>query len=308
MVSTIFYLGSLAYGCAIAFLSLGLTLTYLTTKVPNFAHATIASVASYILLLMVEGYKWNPYAALPLAMLGGLITSISQYLLILRPLAKRGSSIISLMISTLAYDIILVAALNIIADAINEYFGIAVRNVTLISKDIYINGFRGAIIFSPIMLVVFTILLHLLLTRTKFGIAMRASIENPELAEILGINVFKTHLFAWSISGIVAGLAGGLLALITRLNPAMSYLLIVSVFAGSIAGGLQSLFGAVAGGLLVGLAEKWVTQLLASMVSISILSYEKVVSLGIVIFVLLVFPEGLASIPFNKLTALRKKR
>ena len=98
---------SIIYGSLVGLMCVGLTVTYLTTKVPNFAVAdfvvvgTYASAASYIL--------WNvqsPYLTTPLGIIFGAIAAIVMYLIVLRPLIRRGSSLVVLMIATLAVDII----------------------------------------------------------------------------------------------------------------------------------------------------------------------------------------------------------
>src|SRR3989449_4768059 len=86
-------------------MAIGLTLTYLTTKVPNFAYGSFVTIGIYSSLSLYSLYGISPYGALPLAFLLGSMSSAGMYLGILRILARRGSSLVSLMIATLAIDI-----------------------------------------------------------------------------------------------------------------------------------------------------------------------------------------------------------
>ena len=101
-------------------------------------------------------------------------------------------------------------------------------------------GFQGRLVVSSLVILITILFLTFLLYRTKFGIALRASMENPALAEIMGINVEYTRLFSWFLSGALAGLAGGILPFKQQIFPVTGDVLIVSIFASSFVGGLSS--------------------------------------------------------------------
>ena len=171
-------------------------------------------------------------------------------------------------------------------------------------------GINASSIMGPLLLVATTVIFYLFLTRTKFGTAMRAAIENPQLAETLGINVNMVYSVSWFIAGGLAGLAGVIMVLTTRLNPAMGWILIVSVFAGSIVGGLGSLFWGAIGGLLIGFLEQfgvyYTQQILSAILgqTVSLGNYRQVFSLGAIFIMLLLAPQGLASINWRKVLRL----
>jgi branched-chain amino acid transport system permease protein len=149
-------------------------------------------------------------------------------------------------------------------------------------------------IIAPLILVTIVILLHMFLTKTKIGIAMRASIENPDLASISGVNIDSTYVLAWLIGGGLAALSGGLLSLIVTGYTAAGMTMIVSFFAGAIVGGLYSIFGSLLGGLLVGLSEFLGITLLASIAGGWIYAYRPAIPLAALAITLLLKPEGLA--------------
>ncbi|HID41105.1 MAG TPA: branched-chain amino acid ABC transporter permease, partial [Pyrodictium sp.] len=103
--------------------------------------------------------------------------------------------------------------------------------------------------------------------------------------------------------------AGGLMSFVLRVNPATGSLEVVSVFAASIVGGLQSLLGGVVGGYLVGLSETVGTRLLGELLGITgIAAYRKVVSLALIVVVLLVVPEGIMGVDWRSILRKLKNR
>jgi branched-chain amino acid transport system permease protein len=97
--------------------------------------------------------------------------------------------------------------------------------------------------------------LHLFLTRSRLGKAMRAMSDNPDLARITGINADHVVWATWAIGGSLAAAAGTLLSLDVTLKPDLSFNLLLPIFAAAIVGGVGKPYGAVAGGFVVGFAE-----------------------------------------------------
>jgi branched-chain amino acid transport system permease protein len=329
--SLTFTASAIAYASALGLLSMGLTLTYLTTKVPNFAHATIAMIGSVAMLLLIDRYYyenigWGMFVTGPLV--GGLLAAAFAaftYVAILKPLADRGNTIIGLMIATFAVDIILMNILTLILNLVKGVHVPKLIGASIVSLEpaLRVGGktIQGHIIALPVAAVVLTILFHVFLTKTKFGVAMRAAIENPSLASIMGVNVNLVNIVSWTISGFLAGAAGALMAYTFKgVDPAVSALIIVSVFAGSIVGGISNIYWGLLGGFIVGFTEKWGTAILnnfynaylaghAGLPKASFVNYEKIMSLGLVIIVLLYAPQGLAGIDWRGLAyRLRVKR
>jgi branched-chain amino acid transport system permease protein len=147
--------------------------------------------------------------------------------------------------------------------------------------------------------------LYLLLYKTKFGVAMRASMENPALAEIMGVNVENTRLASWILSGALAAVAGVLLPFRQEIVPMTGGIIIVSIFASSIVGGLGSIFGALVGGYIVGMSESFVTFQLSSIFGPGILVYSRVISLIVLVITLILAPKGLMSIKWRRIKWLR---
>ena len=139
------------------------------------------------------------------------------------------------------------------------------------------------------------IALHLFLTRTNLGIAMRASIENPTLASILGIDINIVYTLAWFIGGLLAGLSGGLLVLFMEGTTTIGFDIVVFYFAGSIVGGLYSIYGGLLGGALVGISERFLTFLLSYWIP-DIIAYRFAIPMVMLVTTLLIYPRGLAGL------------
>ncbi|BEP17789.1 branched-chain amino acid ABC transporter permease [Pyrofollis japonicus] len=336
---------ALYYASLLSILSVGVTLSYMTTKVFNFAHVRFAMVSSYVaatvILLLVRAlgihgdFAWKQVAGLQMRMplpwwvyaaalvaafvVGGLV-AVAQYYLVLRPLQRRGAGSMALMISTLGFDFVLIAILFIYmtlpqirrmtAEAIPLIGKVSFDSLGMDSLDIVISTgsvtIRGAVILAIVFALATIIGLYLLLTRTKLGIMMRSSIENPRLSLVLGINVDRVFAITWFIAGAIAGLAGYLFIFATvylaRVSPTSpSDQIIVSVFAGSIVGGINSVPGSIGGGFLIGLIEKFFVPLLSGVTGPGIVKYDKVFSMLAVALTLLFIPEGLASVNWRRL-------
>jgi branched-chain amino acid transport system permease protein len=299
--------GALIFSCLLTLLSIGLTLTYLTTKVSNFAHGAAAAVGAYITLTTVEVWEGNPYHYLFLAVLVGGLLALTQYFLVFRPLIRRRASNIVLMIATLAMELVLLSVLNIYADYLTKTYKIRSRYFFLSSSDITLGGQRGLLVVAPSLTAIIATILHLLLTRTKFGIAMRAAIEDPSLASVVGINVDFVYAVSWVIAGGLGCLSGALLPLYTPGYPEMSAIIIVSIFAASIVGGLFSVYGAVLGGLLMGLSEILGTSYLASLLGSWVIPYRPLIPLIAIVITLLLAPNGIMGVNWANIGSFRRR-
>ena len=302
MVDPILLSRTIIYSSLLTLLSLGLTLTYLTTKVPNFAHASFSAIGVYVIRTFTAEvfFGGNVYNYLIIASIFSGTVALIQYLLILRPLIKRGASIIALMITTLAVDFILLALMNIYADYLSQTYQIRSRYFLLTTLDITIAGQNGILIVAPVLIIVVVCVLYLTLTRTTFGIAMRAAIEDSSLASIVGINVNLVYSVSWFTAGALAGLSGGLLPLYIPGNPDVGTQLIVSMFAASTVGGLFNIYGAVVGGVLIGFTELLGTTYLSSIVGSWVIAYRRIVPLIAIAITLLLSPRGILGVDWKK--------
>ena len=126
----------------------------------------------------------------------------------------------------------------------------------------------------------------LLLRRTYVGKSMRALSDSFALAEVSGINTRRVVTYTWILGGGLAGLAGFLATIFTVLTPQTGWVLLLGIFAAIILGGIGDPFGALVGGLTLGLVQEWSTMVFAP-------TYKEAVGFAILILALLFRPNGL---------------
>jgi len=287
---------AIVYANCVTMMSIGFTLVYLISRIPNFAQSTFAVVGVYCTFSMVRIFEFNPYIAMPLGILCGAFLALVVYLGIVNPLTKYGAGPILLTISLLALQQIFLAGVNIYADYVRNVLGIYSRGFMLRRNDFRVGEFPGVLIISTVTIIVVIVGMHFLLTRTQFGIAMRATVENPPLASVLGINIKRVATISWVITGGLAGLAGTFLPLWFSSGPGSGGMLATSVFASSVVGGLSSIYGAILGGYLISLLEVWGSYLLMKTFGLWIGAYRLLIPLTLMSIVLMYEPGGLAVI------------
>jgi branched-chain amino acid transport system permease protein len=296
---------------------LGLTVTYLTTKVPNFAAGDFVVTGTYATATaFILWHLNNPYLATPLGFLFGGLAAVAMYLTVLRPLIRRGSSLVMLMIATLAVDLVFIGAYLLFIENLESWYGRIISDrgfsnfYTLYALgDNHLFGYQQMLFAGPVIVVGLTGGLYLLLNKTKFGVAMRASIENPNLAKTVGINVERVYMVSWFLAGGIAGLAGGLFSIVYTTPQNEATLLIVSIFAGSVLGGLNSIYGAIIGGFVIGVGEVFIPGRLAlyffNLGNVNLATEVNEFTLGIplaaMIIILLVAPQGLTGVNWGRL-------
>jgi branched-chain amino acid transport system permease protein len=304
-----YVISAIVYGSLFALMSVSLTLTYITTKVPNFAQGALVTAGLYTGFAFLSINRINPYESLPLSFLVGGLIAIGMYLAVLRPLTRRGASIITLMIATLAIDIVFIGIFGIYSDYLYQVKKVydAKLFFALTGSDFSLFGVNGVVYTAPIALALITISLYLVLTKTRFGVAMRATVENPDLARIVGVNPELIYVFSWFVAGGLAATAGVFYSLWQGGAPNIGSVLLISMFAGSILGGLKSIYGAVIGGLVVGASEIVVTTLGSEYVGSWVTAYEPGIPLLVMVITLLVLPGGITSLDLRRMVS-RVKR
>ena len=300
MLQISFYLLSDAFifSTLLGLLTLGFNLTYMTSRIPNWAYGTFSAVAIYITFSVIFLWRMNPYYSLIISFFIMAALGVAVYVGVVYVLKKFGAPEIVLLVSTLAIDIILTAFINIYADAINHIYKIRTREFILRDHDITIFGQPGVLVVSIAILVIFVISFSLMLKKTKFGIAMRATVEDPELASVLGVNTDFVNVISWFITGGLAGIAGALLPLWFFTTTLIGTRLILDIMSASILGGIFSLYAAIISSYIVGFSEIIVTYIISIFIptigGVSTASYRPVVPLLILSITLLIMPNGLA--------------
>lgn len=301
-------LTAIAYSSGIAIGAAGITMIYMATGTFNFTHASMVAWGFYVVFSLYSLYGGSPYYYMPLAALFSGLLGVLIYLTVNRRLLRARASMVTLMMSTLGVELILFAFINVFADYLTAAYKLPARYFVLSLEDVKVSvaGFEVAAIklVAPAVVVLTIVLLQLFLTRTKFGVAVRATIENPELASVLGINPEVVYMTAWFIGGALAGLSGALLSMVISGYPAVGMGTIVTFFAGAIVGGLYSVFGSLLGGFLIGMSEQVGIFVLSQQIGGEVIAFKPAIPLVIMAITLLIYPRGLGGIDWGKLRRL----
>ena len=274
----------LATGSVYAMLALAIVLIYQSTRVVNFAQGEMAMVSTFIAWTWLGHVDYWPAFALTLvvsALVGAAIERIA-----LRPVEDApplNSVIVTLGLFTILNSVALWRWGGVPkpfpSPGIFSGSPLEVGTITISRLNIGIFGMSVAIMA----------LLFAFLNYTKTGLAMRASAENPLAARMVGIRVGNMLTIGWALSAAVGGVAGMLLAPILALQPSMMFGVIIFAFAAAVLGGMNSLPGAIVGGLTLGVAQN----LSGTYISPHTGSIDVTVAFLVIVLVLVVKPTGL---------------
>ncbi|CCI02175.1 branched-chain amino acid ABC transporter permease [Microcystis aeruginosa LEGE 11464] len=272
----------LAVGSIIALAAVGLTLTCGILRLSNFAHGDFMTLGAYITWL-VNAQGVNLWLAMPV---GAAVTAIAMLIaerLLWKPMRDRRADSTTLIIISIGLALFLRNGILMIWGGSNQRYDLPVMTATEIF-GIKVAFDRLLVIGLAIIVI---IALHFLLQKTKIGKAMRAVADSNDLARVTGINVEWVVFWTWIITGVLTALAGGMFGLITGgVRPNMGWFLILPMFAAVILGGIGNPYGAIAGALIIGVAQEISVPLIGS-------DYKLAVALLIMILLLLFRPQGL---------------
>jgi len=277
-------------GSLYAMVALGIVLIYRSTRVLNFAHGDIATLATFVAFsLLSRGLSF------PVALLGSLAVGagvgVVFYFTVLVRAQRRGANLLGMVILTLGLALVIqggvvyvwgaepVALPFPISDTKTYALGPVV--VSQLSLATMAAGVTGAA------------LLYLLVQHTRLGLAMRATSENVMAAQTLGIPTRLVLSVSWAAASVLGVVAGVFLAPALLLDPFFMLDPFLKGFAAAVLGGLNSLPGAVLGALILGVAESWAGAYLT-------IQFKNTLAFVIIILVLLVRPEGLLGKEFKE--------
>jgi branched-chain amino acid transport system permease protein len=285
-------------GSIIALGSVGLTLIWGITDLFNCAHGDQITVGAYIALPFASLFSWigflqakvGPFSfnwGLVLAFIPAIVLSIGLAVLIDRwvykPLRRSGAHFITSFIASIGVAWGLRGLIYIIWGADFRFYTKGLRPMLFLPLGIKL---RLDEIFIVVVAWAAVAGVYLFLSKAKMGKALRALADNRGLASVAGINTEHMIVWVWGIAATLIAIAGVLYGIETQLRPEMGWIFLLPLFAAIILGGKGSITGALAGGLVLGIAQQVSTAWLLP-------TYKPAVAFIIMIFVLLFRPKGI---------------
>lgn len=301
--------------------AIGVTLIFGILRFAHFAHGDMMTMGGFIAFLLAAGASAmgivapvpTGFVVLPFAMVIAAVIALGIDKGFYAPLRARGARPVTLLIASIGVTLIIQGLIRLFFGS-GTYSFFTTEQKQLIRLDVPLEGVTRTINFTQpqLLMVILTaaavIALHIFLTRTRLGKAMRAMADNADLAQVSGINTKLVVRVTWLIAGSLAAMAGTMLALDVSLKPDLAFNIVLPIFAAAIVGGLGQSYGAIAGGFLIGFAEtlaifNWSTLLrplqnalpfdLPNNLAIVPTEYKLTVAFVILVVVLLWRPTGI---------------
>jgi branched-chain amino acid transport system permease protein len=273
----------LLFGLMLALASLGLSMVFGTTGLTNFAHGELITFGA------LATYMFNQTLGLPVIAAGFLAVIVSgifgyvQDAGFWRPLRRRGTGIIAMMIVSIGVAIFLRNLYQYIFGGETESYNQYTTQTSISWSPVPLTP---AGLITMVICVLVLVVISIALQRTKIGKATRAVSDNPALASASGIDVDRVISVVWIVGTALAGLSGVLLGLTQQVEYQMGLKVLLLVFAAVTLGGLGTIWGAMLGSIIVGVFIEVSTVVIPP-------ELKYVGALGILIVILLVRPQGL---------------
>lgn len=239
----------LAVGSVYALVALGFVLIYKASSVINFAQGELLMVGAYICLALLTTYQVPFWAGFFLTMAFSVILALLIERLVLRPMI--GEPVISIIMITIGLSLVLKSVVAAIWGTQIKVFPpifpqTPVKVGEIVVSRVYIYTFLASMVFL--------VLFALFFKYSRMGIAMRATANSNQVALSMGISVKKVFAISWCVAAVVSAVGGILIGNINGVNSTLAGVGL-KVFPAVILGGLDSIPGAVLGGLIIGILE-----------------------------------------------------
>jgi branched-chain amino acid transport system permease protein len=275
-------LAGLSTGAIYALGAVGLTLVYGILKLVNFAHGDFLTFGAYMAYVMNVTWGVPLVFAIVFAMALTALLGVLFERVMWGPMRARKAGLLQLLLMSIGLAFV-------IRYVIQYAWGTKIR--TLDVNNFATVEFLGLRIGRTELIVVvvgFAVLIGvgLVLKYSLLGKQMRALSDNLDLAETAGIDTSRVILYTWLFAGALAGLAGVLAGAVTDVRPELGFGLLLPIFAAVVLGGIGDAFGALVGGIVLGLVIEWSTLFID-------FRWKNAVGFAVLVIVLVVRPQGI---------------
>jgi neutral amino acid transport system permease protein len=275
-------LNGLSLGSVYALGAVGLTLVYGILKLVNFAHGDFLTFGAYMAYLVNVTWGAPLFFGILFAMAMTALLGVLFERVMWGPMRARKAGLLQLLLMSIGLAFLIrygvqyawgteIRALDVNNTSTVEFLGLRIGRTELV---VIVVGFAVLIATG------------LMLKLSLLGKKMRALADDLDLAETAGIDTSRVVLFTWVLAGALAGLAGVLAGALTDLRPELGFALLLPIFAAVILGGIGDAFGALAGGIVLGLMIEWSTLYID-------FRWKTAVGFVVLILVLILRPQGI---------------
>lgn len=270
----------LVTGAIFGLVAMGFAVIFKATGIVNFAQGEMAMLTAYVTWTVAGWLGTGAVVTVLLSIVIGALIGLICERLIMRPML--GEPVLSVVLVTVGLAVVLRAIVTII-------WGAAPHKFNLEGSDRLVDIGGVAVRVGQISVIVFLLLALLLfwyfLSRSRFGVAMRAVAADEKVARLMGISTARVQAFAWAASSALAGLAGAMFAVIYGLMPTI-FQLGLKAFPATVLGGFDSILGSGFSGLIIGVFENMVGGYASS-------TLKEIAGFVLILVVLMVRPFGL---------------
>lgn len=276
-------INGLSLGSVYALIAVGYSLVYSILLFSNFAHGGFLVIGGYICYYTLAAVGHNIWIASLLAMLGAGASAVLVERLAYKPIRERTNVTLYLLIASMGMSIVIE---NIFVVTVGGRFRALPPVIPTNPVSVFGLATTSAFdILSLVMAILFLTSLQVFLSRTKWGLAIRAASYDLRTAGLMGVNVNQLISIVFFVAGLLAAVGGIFLSVRYTLYPQLGFITI-KAFVAAVIGGLGSLPGAVVGSLILGLAEMLTAGFISSQM-------RDIVVFGMLVLTLLWRPTGL---------------
>jgi neutral amino acid transport system permease protein len=275
-------LNGLSLGSVYALGAVGLTLVYGILKLVNFAHGDFLTFGAYMAFLVSVTWGGPFVLGVLFAIVATAVLGVAFERIMWGPMRARKAGLLQLLLMSIGLAFLL-------QNTIQFIWGTQIRDLDVnVTDTVEFLGLRIGRTDLLVIIVGFVTLLAIgaMLRFTLLGKRMRALSDNFDLAETAGVDTSRVVLYTWVFAGGLAGLAGVLAGAVTTVKPQMGFELLLPIFAAVILGGIGDAFGALAGGIVLGLVIEWSTLVIEP-------RWKIAVGFAVLILVLFIRPQGI---------------
>ena len=265
-----------------ALMASGQTLIFGIMKVVNLAQGAMVIFGAYLSYQLFTSFGVDPLLSIPLTTVAMFVLGVAVEVLFLRPLRREDRSELSLLV-TFAVALLLEGIMSVTWKTT-----VRSTNTSYANSSWTVLGYQITLVrlWAFLLSIAALGVLYLLLNRTRFGRAIRATVQNPESARLLGVEASRVSALGFGLGAATAAAAGSVYGLLYPFNSGSHYDLISRLLSIVLLGGLGSIGGAVVGALVVSTSSAIVASAISP-------SWSEMTFFVILLLVLLVRPQGL---------------